>query len=510
MQTAQTSPLVADDVVKEKRQMKKTFRIVKLTLVCVLCASILLAVSGCGTKSALNPKSPVTVTVWNYYNGNQLAAFDTLVDEFNNTTGLEKGIVVVNVSQGNIDTLADSLLDSVNGKAGAQEIPTLAAVYAETAYILDSAGALAPLDGYFTQEELASFVPGFLDEGRFNAKNELLLFPILKSTELFTANETDWAPFAEATGITLESIATKEDLTRAAQAYYEWTDAQTPDVPEDGKALYGRDSVANYVFIGSYQLGHELFKVENGKMTMDLDRATFRLLWDHYYVPFINGYFGAYAKFRSEDCKTGKILALTSSSSSVGYLPTAVTLEDDTTHDIVTYASKTLPFASAVNDAIVQQGASYCLLKSTPAQQEGAVEFIKWFTQPQRNLDFAVKSGYSPVTLASNKTEAIESAFAGGDGSPKALNVLNSLTLCADVFTNNESYATKPFEGSKEVRALLGDSLQKIAEADRAAVVEAISAGASREEAVAQYVTDEYFDAWFDDLCERLSKITAE
>ena len=105
-----------------------------------------------------------------------------------------------------------------------------------------------------------------------------------------------------------------------------------------------------------------MFHVADGKLTVDLDRDTFKTLWDNYYIPFINGYFGAYAKFRSEDCKTGKILALTSSSSSVGYLPTAVTLEDDITHDIVTYGSRDLPFANAANDAVVQQGACYCLL----------------------------------------------------------------------------------------------------------------------------------------------------
>ena len=240
--------------------MKKIKSHFRFLVILTLCAALMLPAFGCGKKggqdTALDPKNPVTVTVWNYYNGDQLAAFDQLVEEFNASVGAETGIVVVGVSQGDINTLADSLLASVGGEAGAQEAPTLAGVYAETAYILDQSGALAPMDGYFTAEELGGYVPGFVDEGRFNAGNELLLFPIIKSTENFTANETDWAPFAEATGITLPSLLTKEDLTAAAKAYYEWTDAQTPDVPEDGKALYGRDSVSNYIYIGSYQLGH--------------------------------------------------------------------------------------------------------------------------------------------------------------------------------------------------------------------------------------------------------------
>ena len=493
--------------------MKTKKRVCKIGLLSLLCAILLLSQIGCGAQknaSALDPKSPVTVTIWNYYNGDQLAAFDQIVDAFNSTIGTEKGIVVVNVSQGDINTLADSLLASVNGVAGAQEIPSLAAVYAETAFILDAAGALAPLDAYFTQEELAAYVPGFLEEGRFNTQNELLLFPILKSTELFTANKTDWAPFAEATGIALESIATKEELTAAAKAYYEWTDALTPEVPEDGKALYGRDSISNYIYVGTYQLGHGMFSVKNGALTVDLDRDTFKTLWDNYYIPFINGYFGAYAKFRSEDCKTGKILALTSSSSSAGYLPTAVTLQDDTSHEIETYARRDLPFAAAVNNAVVQQGASYCLLGSTPAQQEGAVEFLKWFTQPDRNTAFALMSGYSPVTLAANDPEAIAGAYDGDVSTPKGQNVLDALRISAETFGECESYAVKPFAGSKEVRYLLGDLLEQTAAADRAAVLEAIAGGKTREEAVAQYVTDAYFDAFFDDLCKQVNATVQE
>lgn len=461
-------------------------------------------------KTALDPDNPVTVTVWNYYNGDQLAAFEALVEEFNTTVGAEKGIVVVSVSQGDINTLADSLIASVEGQAGAQETPTLAAVYAETAYILNEAEALQPMDAYFAEEELSAYIPGFLNEGRFDANNDILLFPILKSTEIFTVNETDWAPFAEATGITIESIDTKEKLTAAAKAYYEWSDALTPNTAEDGKALYGRDSMANYIYIGSYQLGHELFKVENGELTVDLDRDTFKTLWDNYYVPYINGYFGSYAKFSSEDCKTGKILALTSSSSSVSYLPTAVTTADDTTHDITTFVSLDIPFDGAVNDAIVQQGASYCLLKSSEGQMEGAVEFIKWFSESERNLSFALMSGYSPVTVAANTAESIKAAYSGDTESTKGQNILCALLVSAEAFSSKEPYATKPFNGSKDVRSILENAMKTTFVADRQAVVDAIVGGATREEAVSTYITDEYFDAWFTDLCEQINAAIAE
>lgn len=322
----------------------------KRTIAGILSLLLIATACGCGnttsTKSfenALDPENPTTVTVWNYYNGDQLDAFDKLVEEFNSSIGADTGVVVVSISQGDIGTLADALLESAAGKAGAQELPTLASVYSETAYILNQDDKLAAFDSYFTEDELSKYVPAFLDEGRFDENNDLMLFPISKSTEVFTANETDWADFADATGVTLENVKTQEDLVSAAEEYYAWTDSLTPDVVEDGKALYGRDSIANYIYLGSYQLGHEIFSVENGKMTMDMDHDTFKMLWDNYYVPYINGYFSSYANFSSEDAKTGKILALTSSTSSMSYLPSQVTLEDDSTHDITMYTNETLP-----------------------------------------------------------------------------------------------------------------------------------------------------------------------
>lgn len=52
-----------------------------------------LVLTGCqGVKSAkLDPKNPVTVTLWHYYAGGQQEAFNKLVSEFNSSEGLKEG-----------------------------------------------------------------------------------------------------------------------------------------------------------------------------------------------------------------------------------------------------------------------------------------------------------------------------------------------------------------------------------------------------------------------------------
>lgn len=63
----------------------------------------------------------------------------------------------------------------------------------------------------------------------------------------------------------LSSLSTMEGLAETAGKYYDWTDSLTPDIPNDGKAFYGRDAMANLFIIGSMQLGTEIFKVETSR-----------------------------------------------------------------------------------------------------------------------------------------------------------------------------------------------------------------------------------------------------
>ena len=55
-----------------------------------------LAVSGCDVQKG--KKEVTEITVWNYYNGDQLESFNRLVSTFNETVSMEKGIRVTGSS----------------------------------------------------------------------------------------------------------------------------------------------------------------------------------------------------------------------------------------------------------------------------------------------------------------------------------------------------------------------------------------------------------------------------
>lgn len=291
--------------------------------------------SGCGAEKAaesktvtLDPSNPVSLTVWHYYNGAQQSAFDELVSEFNATVGKEKGIYVEGYSQGSVSDLEKAVTAAAAGSVGSQELPNIFSTYADTAYAMQQQGKLADLSRFFSAEELSEYVDAYIQEGYFHDDGALYIFPVAKSTEITMINTTDWQPFADATGVTLDQLSTTEGIVDVARQYYEWTDSLTPDVPDDGKAFYGRDSMSNYFIIGMKQMGVDIFDVENGEVTLRPEKEQIRRLWDNYYVPYVNGWFASLGKFRSDDVKTGDILAYTGSSSSSMYFPDQVVLDD--------------------------------------------------------------------------------------------------------------------------------------------------------------------------------------
>ena len=226
-------------------------------------------------------------------------------------------------------------------------------------------------------------------------------------------------------------------------------------------------------------------------MTMGLSEDVARKLWDNYYVPYIKGWAAASGHFRSDDIKIGSILAYIGSNSSATYFPTQVMLSDTESHDIELKVLPT-PHFEGCEKVSVQQGAGMAVAKTTDAEVEASVVFLKWFTQPENNIAFAVGSGYLPVTHAANDMDAIHSSGLALTGNME--NVLMEL------------YTTKAFEGGTDARSKLNYSMSDIATADRATVEERLAAGESAEEAEAEFLTDEYFEAWYQSLCDALSQ----
>ena len=478
----------------------------RLLLVC-LAAVMVCVLAGCGDRSPLDPKDPVSLTVWHYYNGTQQAAFDALVEGFNDTVGRELGIYVQSYSQGSVSDLETAVRAAIDGKVGADPMPDIFSSYADTAYEVEQAGALADLSRYLDQEDLDRYVESYIEEGRIAADGTIRIFPTAKSTEIMMINKTDWEPFAAATGASLEDLRTIEGVADTARAYYEWTDGLTPEIPEDGKAFYGRDAMANYFIIGMQQLGVEIFQVENGEMTLNVPKEELRRLWENYYVPMVKGYFGAYGSFRSDDVKTGDILAYTGSTTSAMYFPDQVELDDGSYP--IDYIVMEAPVFQDARRFAVQQGAGMVVSKSDERHEYAAVEFLKWFTQPDHNLRFGCVSGYLPVTKEAGSVQRLEQAIEEQELSV-APKTYDCLTTIFDAMEGMTLYTNKSFRNGSAARKVLERHLADRAAEDRAAVAEAIARGESLEEASAEYVSESSFEDWYASFCSALDAVVNE
>ena len=467
----------------------------------VILAVAMLFCCGCSKKEE---QAPVVLTIWHYYNGSQQQTFSDLVSEFNSTYGAENNIVVKAVSKGGFNDVRNSVLQSANQTVGSDELPDIFSAYADNAYELYPEGLLADMAPYFTDEERALYIDDYINEGDFSGNGSIMIFPIGKSTEIIVVNKTDWEPFAAKCSVSEGDLTSWEGIVKVAEKYYEYTDSLT-DEPNDGKAFFGIDSIANYMIIGSLQLGTEIFETADGKVKINLDHDIFKKLWDNYYVPFVKGYFTSQGRFRSDDAKTGDLIALLGSTSSAAFFPKEVTREDGTTYPIEAMIL-TMPVFSGGEKFAAQQGAGMAVIKSDERTERAATEFLKWITQPENNLKFVTGAGYLPVRYDANSIEALDKykETKASSGNPISDIIYESTTVAIDIVNNSRMYTNGAFENSYELRSVLENSLKETAVRDKAVIDELIASGTDRDEALADFVSEKSFENWFAEFSDKL------
>ncbi|KAF5038370.1 Bacterial extracellular solute-binding protein [anaerobic digester metagenome] len=376
-------------------------------------------------------------------------------------------------------------------------MPDIFSAYADYAYELYGEGQLADLSTYLSEQERSKYIEAYLSEGGFAGENSVLLFPVAKSTEVLLVNMTDFVPFAAACDVSEQDLATWEGITAVAEKYYHYTDLLT-ETPHDGKAFFGRDSMANYILVGCAQLGQPLIESKDGKVSVDVDRGTLRRLWDYYYVPYISGHFAALGRFRSDDAKTGDIIALVGSTSGCSYFPSAVTRADGSSYPITAKVFPLPNFAGCERYA-VQQGAGMAVAKSDQRTEQAAVTFLKWFAEPEQNIRFSACTGYLPVQKAANDSKLLHAAVL--EEKLELLPIVeDTLKIGMDMSGSYRFFTNPAFKNSYACRSLVGIAMQAQSDQDLAAVNARIESGTSPRAALEPFLEDAHFELWLSDF----------
>ena len=350
-------------------------------------------VSGCGKGSPLDPKNPVTLTMWHNYGGDMQESMDYLIDQFNSTVGKEKGIVINVTAISSGSELNKSLTMIANDDPGAPDMPDIFTGYPKIGILFQEKEMLVNLEDYFSEKELDEYVEAFLEEGRFD-DGGLYVFPIAKSTEILYLNQTLFDRFAAETGVSVDLLATFEGLAELSEKYYAWTDAQTPDIPNDGKQFYAADSWFNVAEVGMVQLGTSLF---TDTWQLNLSSDTYKQIFNTIYTPSVEGGFAIYDGYSSDLSKTGDLVCSTGSSAGILFYGDTITYTDGTVEN-VTYNIYPYPVFEGGAKTALQRGGGLMVTKSDEKKEYAACEFIKWLTSSEQNMKFIEKTGYLPVT----------------------------------------------------------------------------------------------------------------
>ena len=130
------------------------------------------------------------------------------------------------------------------------------------------------------------------------------------------------------------------------------------------------------------------------------------------------------------------------------------------------------------------------------------MEFLKWFTDAQRNLQFSTESGYLPVKKEANSVEALEAADL--DNATDALR--KTLTVAIGVVNDFTLYTNKAFENGTKARNVLEYNISDKIQADLEKIQALVDGGVSHDDAVAQFTTEENFQNWLEDFRQQLEE----
>ena len=354
----------------------------KLFLLLLIFSISICCLSGC-KKSELDKNKPVTLTMWHVYGEQADSPMNRLIDEFNETVGMEKGIIINVTAMSNASKIGEKLLDAHNKMPGAAEMPDLFFAHKSNSLKL-GADCLLDWNEYFSEKELSAYVPGFLEDG--TADGKLPVFPVSKSTQLLFIAGGQFERFSADTGVTYEALSTWDGFFDAAAKYYDWS---------GGKPFCALDYPLRAIELAAAESGAGNIFADNG--FYDPSNVIFKQTFMKFADSLAKGHIMLSNLYSNTQVMTGEVVAGISSSAAILYYNDTVTYEDGTSEPM-DLEILPLPAENGKKPYITQAGVGLCAYKTSSQKAEAAVIFAKWLTEPERNLEFVCQTGYMPVT----------------------------------------------------------------------------------------------------------------
>lgn len=354
----------------------------KLFLLLLIFSISICCLPGC-KKSELDKNKPVTLTMWHVYGEQADSPMNRLIDEFNETVGVEKGIIINVTAMSNASKIGEKLLDAHNKIPGSAEMPDL--FFAHKSNVLElGADCLLDWNEYFSEKELSAYIPEFLEDG--TAAGKLSVFPVSKSTHLLFIAGGQFKRFSADTGVTYEALSTWDGFFDAAAKYYDWS---------GGKPFCALDYPLRAIELAATESGAGNIFADNG--FYDPSNVIFKQTFIKFADSLAKGHIMLSNLYSNTQVMTGEVVAGIGSSAAILYYNDTVTYEDGTSEPMDPEILP-LPAENGKKPYITQAGVGLCAYKTTSQKAEASAIFAKWLTEPERNLEFVCQTGYMPVT----------------------------------------------------------------------------------------------------------------
>lgn len=368
----------AGQAAKEDIKMKKLF----VWMLILFCA---IGLSGCKKETTLSPDAPVTLTMWHVYGEQADSPMNRLVDQFNETVGKEKGIIIDVTVVTNSTMLGPQLLDAHANKPGAPKMPDLFSCQPGVTKMIGVENVLDWKD-YFSEEELSSFVDVFIEEGI--VEDHLTVFPASKSSFALFINGSQFERFSADTGVSYEDLADWDGFFDAAAQYYEWS---------GGKSFCALDYLLHNMELDALVQGGELYASDGW---YDFENPALRESWMKFARSLVQGHISLSAPYSSTQLTTGEVLSGIGSTAGILYYNDTVTYPDNTSEP-TNLRILPLPKTKGATGMMPLTGIGISAYKTTEQKAEAASVFLHWFTENQRNLEFVTETGYIPINNGS-------------------------------------------------------------------------------------------------------------
>lgn len=450
--------------------------------------------TGCNTgikkskdSSLLSKEDPVIVEIWTYYKSLQMDTLNLFIKKFNETRGLELGIIVKQSSFGEIDALTDALLLANKSDGGSSKMPDMFISFKGVASQLQNV-EFVDFREFLTDEEVDGYVDAFVTTGatvHSNGTGTINMFPIGKASEVLLINENEFDRLVSLGVLSYEELGDYESLAEMAKRYYEYTDSLTAE-SGDGKALFGVDSFANVFFLSAAELGHDIVSMQDNAEKIDFDRReVFEKIYKYIYVPYVKGYYDVKSRYVTEDIRSGELLLGQCATSAVPFFPEEVVGENGELTPISGKVMQTPHFRGS-NEYFLIQGGGVFGIKHSEKSLLASAEFLKWLTSEENAIEFSMSISYMPPLEASFSGEVVQKAM--DDGIIDEL-LADTYLLMFEKINKNRPYEPMATDNYELVRKVIGDYMFK-----------SIEEGRELYAGVGGFDDEKYFEEWYSGL----------